>query len=69
MGIKPSSFTPANTSDYMQNHSERNVLSHSEYLRLKDTEMEKEEWKLEFDIDEAKVADAVANARANPSDP
>ena len=31
--------------------------------------MDKEEWKLQFNIDEAKVAEAAANARANPTDP
>lgn len=46
LGSNPSRFTPANTNDYMSHHQERNVLSHSEYLRLKDEEMDKEEWKL-----------------------
>jgi len=36
---------------------------------MKDADMEKEEWKLEFDINEEKVNEAVALARANPSDP
>lgn len=36
---------------------------------MKDAEMEKQEWKLEFDLNEAKIAEAVANTRENPSDP
>jgi hypothetical protein len=36
---------------------------------LKDAELDKEEWKLEFDLNEEKIKEAIANARANPSDP
>ncbi len=38
-------------------------------MRLKDAELEKEEWKLEFDLNEDKINEAIAQARANPSDP
>jgi len=31
--------------------------------------MENEEWKLEFDINEDKVNEAITLARANPADP
>jgi hypothetical protein len=69
LGVRPSTYTPANKSDYLPYHSERNLLNHEEYNRLKDAEMEKEEWKLEFDLNEEKVNEAIAQARANPSDP
>lgn len=38
-------------------------------MRLKDAELEKEEWKLEFDLNEDKINEAITQARANPSDP
>jgi len=38
-------------------------------VRLKDAELEKEEWKLEFDLNEDKINEAITQARANPSDP
>ena len=69
LGVRSSDYTPANKSDYLPYHQERNVLNHSEYVRLKDAELEKEEWKLEFDLNEDKINEAIAQARANPSDP
>lgn len=45
------------------------MLNLNEYNRLKEAEIDKEEWKLEFDLNEEKIKEAIALARANPSDP
>jgi hypothetical protein len=68
-GVRPSTYTPANKSDFLPNHIERSVLNLNEYNRLKEAEIDKEEWKLEFDLNEEKIKEAIALARANPSDP